>query len=100
MSEPTTAPGLYRRPPKSHPQVKIVQKHTQSFSPVAESVGSNDEDAQLGDRDEERGPIEMELENKSSNIEFQRAQDTPGKAKELKEKKKVSTHVLLHLVAF
>lgn len=49
--------------------------------------------------DEEWGPIEMVHENQLLNVEFQHTQDTPAKVKELKEKKKVRTHFLLHLTS-
>lgn len=96
VSEPGTAQGLYRRPPKAHPLPKTVPKNATLVSKVTGTIKDKQEDIEMVDGyvDEEQGPIPMEDENRSTNTEFQCALDTPAKAKQLTKNTKVHTKAL------
>ena len=84
ISEPTPAQGLYQKP------LKTGNKHVPASSTL-ETIDDEDSNIEMieGGLDVNLGPIELVDENKSTNVEFHRAQDTPLKVKQLKRKPKV-----------
>ena len=84
VSEPIAAQGLYRHKLKAHP---IVKKITQAPQCQVETVPATDDEQNENAGDDETGPIPYVAENRSTDPEFARAQDTPVKAKDEAAKK-------------
>ena len=91
VSKPSPAKGLYQKPHKT------VSKKVPM---VSETISDEDSDIEVieGGSDEDQGPIELEDENQSTNVEFQHAQDTPVKVKQLKKKAKVNIYSILYYI--
>ena len=69
ISEPTTAQGLYWQPPTAHPLPKEIPKKVSLASTIPEIIDDNDE-RDLDYIPLEDGPVQMEAENLSENVEF------------------------------
>ena len=89
VSKPSLVKGLYW---------KLCKTVSKKIPTVSETIGDEDSDIEIieGGSDENQGAIELEDENQSTNIEFQHAQDTPVKVKQLKKKAKVNIYSILY----
>ena len=93
ISEPTTAQGLYQWPPQAHPLLKEIPKKVSLASTIPEIIDDDDE-RDLDYVHLKDGPVQMEAENQSENVEFRQAKNTPVKEKQVTMKVKVCLEVI------